>query len=157
MAKKLYKQKLYERLFEGFLEEKEIPTDDKGIFVMLRGLNIVEMEIGPFADFNISIEEQERMWITSEVFENLFRDVDCKKEKLLSEWKALAMSYICEVKHFSKRSKECQDWFNMIMVEYGKHPEWTINMYEWALKFLEVMRRKLIWDIITRGLSEKSE
>ena len=154
MQNKSYKQKIYQRVFEGFFDEKEIPTDDKGIFVMLRGLNIVEMEIGPFADFNISIEEQERMGITSEIFENLFRDVDRKKEKLLSEWKVLAMNYICEVKNFSKRSKESQDWFNMIMVEHGKHPEWTIDMYEWALKFLEVMRRKLIWDIIVSSLNK---
>ena len=54
MMRNTCKDTLYEKVFAGFCEEKDIPSDDKEIFIMLGGLNILEIEIGPFADFNIS-------------------------------------------------------------------------------------------------------
>ena len=149
------KELLYERVFVGFLEEKRLPTDDKGIFVMLRGLDIVEIQIGPFADFNISIEEKEKMGMTNEMFEKVLRDVAFKRENLIRYWKILATDYICETKGFQKKSSEYQEWFDEIGEEYSNHLEWTIEMYEWGMKFLEILKFKLILDIISNNVIDK--
>lgn len=143
------KKKLLNGVFKGFYNEDELPTTDKDMFVMLRGLNLVEVPIGPFADFNISVEKQAELGITDEKATEVIRKFDVQKEELIRKWEAEIMDYVCEVKGFSRRSKAYQEWLEMIIGEYNLHSlEWTINMYKWALRFLEIMRYNLIKDML---------
>ena len=165
------KDTLYEKVFAGFCEEKDaenyVPltlvqneygriTSSDYTFKRENG-NILEIEIGPFADFNISIEEQERMGITGEVFEDLLREVDFKREKLIRYWKSLVMEYLIEVKGFTMIFKQYNEWIEGFAKEYENNPEWTIGMYEWALKFLRIIRVKLIKDVVSKSLNKKEE
>lgn len=157
MSHSSYKDKLFRSVLDGICKENDIPVEDKDLFVMLRGLNIMQMEIGPFADFNISREDQERLEISGETFDKILRDVDSKRENLIRHWEYLIVHYICECKAFENKSNQHRSWLNTLGKEYNKHPEWTVDMYGWALKFLEVARRKLIFDAITTSLSKCSD
>ena len=154
VCKKSYRQKLYERVLEGICEVKDIPVNDRGWYSMYGGLNIVEVGIGQFADLNISIEEQERLGIDSEEFEKRFENIDRKKEIMIAEWRGLILDCICETQKFSRGSKSYQEWFRNITADFKNNIEWTIEMYDWALVFLEVLRHKLIFDIIATGINK---
>lgn len=153
MSKKSYKEKLYERIFEGICEIDDIPFDDKGLYGMFGGLNIVELGIGQFADLNISIEEQERLGIDGDEFEKRFMEIDNKKKELVMQWRSVIIAYICDVKQFIKKSKEYYEWLEEVTQGFNSNIEWTIEMYKWAVKFLESLRRKLIYEVITNSLT----